>query len=335
MTGKCFEIGTKHTGGTLATSIMKTLQTIILLILLTLSVNSQEIQRINTKDLISVSNEFGLDSALHLYGGFPIYRLQLDLLDKMTTYTRYTPSEYFFNKMAHTWTNDKVKSKTQSLALLQLNEIKSQKRNKYNRLIVLDDKLIIGVVRQKVRIEQQLISCYKFCDSLSNCQKKEFPNFFQRIPNAFTGETPLIVEDYNASQKNCYKIMRLLGELKSDYFNSQKYNYHKSKLRPYERDKDIFRFEEHYEEYDSITVILNGNYNSINELDFSKEPELQKIIKGFDEDKCWEFILQNDSKGFLDLGCQFAPLSGFGVKYKLELIDKNRLQIIKIGEWIS
>lgn len=332
MYAQCWSWGVSH-------KHMKTLQIISILIFLTLSVKSQEIKRINTKDLISVSNEFGLDSALHLSGGFPIYRIDsitaLDLLDKMTTYTRYTPSEYFFNEMAHTWTNEKVKNKTQSLALLQLNEIKSQKRNKYNRLIVLDDKLIISIIRQKVRIEQQLISCYKFCDSLSKCQKKEFPNFFQRIPNAFTGETPLIIEDYNASQKNCYKIMRLLGELKSDYYNSQKYNYHKSKLRPYERDKDIFRFEEHYGEYDSITVNLNGNYNSINELDFNKEPELQKIIKGFDKDRCWEFILQNDSKGFLDLGCQFAPLSGFGVKYKLALIDKNRLQIIKIEEWIS
>lgn len=318
---------------------MKILQTIGILIFLNLSVNSQEIQRINTKDLISVSNEFGLDSALHLSGGFPIYRIDsitaLDLLDKMITYTRYTPSEYFFNEMAHNWTNEKVKFKTQNLALLQLNEIKSKKRDKYNNLIVLDDKLIISIIKQEIQIEQQLISCYNFCDSLSDCQKKEFPNFFQRIPNAFTGETPLIIKDYKASHENCYKIMRLLGELKSDYFDPKKYKYHKSKLRPYERDRDIFRFEEHYREYDSALVNLNGNYNSINELDFSKEPKLQKIIKGFNEDKCWKFILQNDRRGFLDLGCLFAPLSGFGVQYKIELIDRNKLLIVIIDEWIS
>lgn len=318
---------------------MKTLQIISILFLLTLSVKSQDIKRINTKDLISVSNEFGLDSALHLSGGFPIYRIDsitaFDLLDMMKTYTRYTPSEYFFNEMAHTWTNEKVKFKTQSLAMLQINEIKSEKRNKYNRLIVIDDKMIISIIRQNVQVEQQLISCYNFCDSLSNCQKKEFPNLFERIPNAFTGETPLIVEDYKASQENCYKIMRLLGELKSDYFDSKKYHYHKSKLRPYEREEDIFRFEQHYREYDSVMVNLNGDYNSINELDFSKEPELQKIIKGFEEDKCWEFILQHDRKGFWNLGCSFAPLAGFGVHYKIELIDRNKLLIIKIGEWIS
>ena len=151
----------------------------------------------------------------------------------------------------------------------------------------------------------------------------------------FTGETPLIIEDYKVSQKNCYKILRLLGELKSDYFDSKKYHYHKSKLRPYERDKDIFRFEEHYGEYDSVIVRLNGDYASINELDFNGEPELKPITKGFEEDKCWKFILQNEKMGFLNIGCSFAPLGGFGVHYKIELIDRNKLLITKIGEWIS
>lgn len=195
--------------------------------------------------------------------------------------------------------------------------------------------MIISIIKQKIQIEEQLISCYNFCDSLSNSQKNEFPNFLQRIPNVFTGETPLIIEDYKVSQKNCYKIMRLLGELKSDYFDSKKYHYHKSKLRPYERDKDIFRFEEHYGEYDSVIVRLNGDYASINELDFNGEPELKPITKGFEEDKCWKFILQNEKMGFLNIGCSFAPLGGFGVHYKIELIDRNKLLITKIGEWIS
>ena len=318
---------------------MKTIQTIFILIILTANSYSQKIERINTKDLIKISNKFGLDSALNLSGGLPIYRIDsvtaLELLEGMKTYIRYTPSEHFFNEMAHTWINDKVKFKTQSLALHQLNEIKSKKRNKYNRLIVLDDKLIISIIIQKVQIEQQLIACYNVCDSLSYCQKKEFPTFFQRIPNAFTGKTPLIVEDYKASQKNCYKIMKLLGELNSNYFDSKKYRYHKSKLKPYERDNDIFRYKEYYGEYDSVVISLNGEYDSINELDFSVEPELQKITKVFRQDKCWEFILQNEKKGLLSFGCSFGPLYGFGVHYKIELIEKNKLLIMKIGEWIS
>jgi hypothetical protein len=318
---------------------MKTLQAILILLILTVNSYSQKIDRVNTKDLIEISNEFGLDSALNLSGRFPIYRIDsitaIELLDKMITYKRYTPSEYFFNEMAHQWANEIVKTKTQSLALHQIMDIKSIKRNDYNRLIVLDDKLIISILKQKVQIDSQLISCYNFCDSLSYSQKKIFPNFFQRLPNVFTGETPLIVEDYKASQENCYKIMRLLGELKSEFYDSKKYRYHKSKLRPYERNRDIYRFEEHYGEYDSVMVRLNGDYDSINELNFNEEPELQKITKEFKEDKCWGFILQNDKKGFLNLGCSFGPLAGFGVLYKIELIDRNKLLIIKISEWIS
>jgi len=318
---------------------MRTLHAILILIFLTVNSYSQKIDRVNTKDLIDVSNEFGLDSALNLSGRFPIYQIDsitaLELLDRMKTYKRYTPSENFFNEMAHQWVNESVKSKTRILAIQQINDIKAIKRNEYNSLVILDDKLIIGIIRQKVHIEQYLISCYNFCDSLSYCQKNEFPTFLQRIPNAFTGETPLIVKDYKASQENCYKIMRLLGELKSKFYDSKKYRYHKSKLRPYEREKDIFRYEEHYVEYDSIAVRLNGNYNSINEIDFVVEPELQRFTKEFDDDRCWEYILQNDKNGFLNVGCRLGPLAGFGVQYKMELIDRNKLLIIKISEWIS
>ena len=46
-------------------------------------------------------------------------------------------------------------------------------------------------------------------------------------------------------------------------------------------------------------------------------------------------MLINKILGFLDLGCQFAPLSGHGINYKLELLENNKLKITKITEWIS
>ncbi len=307
---------------------------------MTLNVYSQGIKRVNTTDLIPISEKFGLDSALYLSGGSPIYRIDsltaLQLLQKMTNYKRYTPSEYFFNKMAQHWNNKTIKEKTEKLATQQLNDICLTKRNEYDRLILLDDKLIISIIKQNVvEIEPQLIKCYDFCDSLGNSLRNNYPSFFKRITKAFTVETFTVIEDYKASQENCYKIMRLLGEIENDYFDIKKLRHHKSNLRPYERDKDIFRFEDHYGEYDSVIVNLICGYTSIDELDFNKEPELEKLVKGFEEEKCWKFILQNEKKGFLDLGCQFAPLAGFGVKYKLVLIENNKLLIMKIGEWIS
>ena len=129
--------------------------------------------------------------------------------------------------------------------------------------------------------------------------------------------------------------MQILGELKSNKFDSKKMQYHHDKLTPHQQNRDFCRFEEHYSEYDTVTVKLKADYNTISELDFKNETELQQIIKGFDKEKCWKFIIQSDKKGFLVLGCQFAPLSGHGIQYKLELIDKNRLLIVKIEEWIS
>jgi len=326
--------------GTLATSKMKTLQTISILIFLTLSANSQEIERINTKDLISVSNEFGLDSALHLSGGFPIYRVDsataISLLDKMTEYKRYTRSEYFFNGMAHNWNNDFVKNKTEFFANSQLERISKTKSNEFDSLIVLDDKLAISIVKQNlISLDSVLLKSYKSNLLLSDTLKDMFPSGFVRFFKSFRHGTLPIVRAYEDCNKNCYKIMQILGELKSDKFDSKKMHYHHNQLRPYQQNRDFFRFQEYYGEYDTTTIKLSSDYNTISELDFQNETELNQIIKGFDEDKCWKFIIQNDEKGFLDLGCQFAPLSGYGIKYKLVLIDKNRLQIIKIAEWIS
>ncbi len=319
---------------------MKTLQIICILIFLTLSVKSQEIKRINTKDLISVSNEFGLDSALHLSGGFPIYRIDsataITLLDKMTNYKRYTRSEYFFNEMAHNWSNDFVKDKTEMFAISQIERISAIKSNEFDSLIVFDDKLAISIVKQNlISLDSLLLNCYESNLLLSDTLKEMFPSGFVRFFKSFKYGTLPIVRAYEDCNKNCFKIMQTLGELKSNKFDSKKMQYHHDKLRPYQQNRDFYRFKEYYGEYDTVTVKLSADYNTISELDFNNETELYQIIKGFDDEKCWKFIIQNDKKGFLDLGCQFAPLSGFGVKYKLVLIDKNRLQIIKIGEWIS
>ncbi len=319
---------------------MKTLQIISILIFLTLSVKSQEIKMINTKDLISVSNAFGLDSALHISGGFPIYRIDsataLTLLDKMTSYERYTRSEYFFSSMANNWKNDFVKDKTEIFATNQLERIDRAQSSEFDSLILLDDKLAISIVKQNlISLDSLLLKCYESNLLLSDTLKEMFPSGFVRFFKSFKYGALPVVRAYENCNRNCFKIMQILGELKSDKFDSKKLQYHYDKLRPYQQNHDFYRFEEHYGEYDTVTVNLKSDYNTISELDFNNETELQQIIKGFDEEKCWKFIIQNDKKGFLDLGCQFAPLSGYGIQYKLELIDKNRLLIIKIEEWIS
>ena len=69
--GKRPQSATFHTATVSHKHKMNTLQAISVLILLTINIYSQEIVRVNTKDLIEISNEFGLDSALNLSGTSP------------------------------------------------------------------------------------------------------------------------------------------------------------------------------------------------------------------------------------------------------------------------
>mgnify|MGYP001795994227 FL=1 len=130
--------------------------------------------------------------------------------------------------------------------------------------------------------------------------------------------------------------MWTLGQIKSNFFDSEKLNYHNSQLRKWQQNRDMMRFKETYNEYGIQIVNLKEQYSSISEIDFTNEPDLRNMLSDFDsKDKCWKFMLINAKQGFLDLGCQFAPLAGHGIMYKLELLENNKLKISKITEWIS
>lgn len=319
---------------------MKTLQTISILIFLTLYANSQEIKRINSKDLISVSNEFGLDSVLNLLGDFPIYQIDsataISLLDKLTEYEIGTRSAYFFNRMAHNWSNDFVKNKTEYFATSQLERISKTKSNELDSLIVLDNKLAISIVKQNlISLDSVLLMTYNSNLLLGDTLKEMFLSGFISFFKPFKHRNLPILRAYEDCNKNCYKIMQILGELKSDKFDSKKMRYHRKQLSPYEQNLDFFRFQEYYGEYDTTIIKLSTAYNTISELDFQNETKLQEIIKEFDKDNCLKIIIQNDKKGFLDLVYKFELYGGYGIQYKLVLIDKNILQITTMSEWIS
>lgn len=320
---------------------MKTLHTILILTLLTIRLNAQEIKTISTSELIPIANKFGIDSALNLSGGFPIYIIDtltaINLLDFVSNYERYSRTEYFFNNMAHNWKTQFMREKTFNLSRNEFEKIKQGKPNKYGNLREIDDKLILSILKQKPdSIENLLINCYWYCSKFADSLKAKFPSGISRFFYSFKNGTHPIVEAYQDCNMNCYKIMWTLEQLKSEYFDSKKLKFHNSQLRHWQQNPDILRFEDSNQEYDIKIVSLRNQYNSISGIDFTNEPELKNIMSAFDtKDKCWKFMLINKKQGFLDLGCQFAPLSGHGIIYKLELFENNKLKITKITEWIS
>lgn len=97
-------------------------------------------------------------------------------------------------------------------------------------------------------------------------------------------------------------------------------------------------FIDYEEKEDSIDLQLVGEYNSIGEIPFSNEPELFELcelIKGYEKKFCWKFVMFNKKIGYLDLGCQSAPLAGEGVFFRIKLIENNVLRVYELSSWIS
>ena len=43
----------------------------------------------------------------------------------------------------------------------------------------------------------------------------------------------------------------------------------------------------------------------------------------------------HEKLGFLDIGCSYAPLAGYGYKYKIELYEPNKIKLTMISAWRS
>jgi len=320
---------------------MKTLHLIIILYLFIVKVSAQDIKIVSTRDLVPIAKTYGIDSALIVSGGFPIYIVDtltaINLLEYVDNYERYSQTENFFNKMAHNWKTQFLSQKTFELTRRVTEKIKKGSIDKYGNLFVLDDKLIISIIKQKPdSIESLLIDCYWNCSKIADSLKSIFPSGLYRFFYSFKNGTHPTVRAYESCNMNCYKIMWTLRQLNSKYYDLNKLENHNSQLRLWQQNPDILRFEDSNHEYDYKVLTLLNQYDSLSVIDFENEPELKKILSEYStNDRCWKFLLTNKIQGFLDLGCQFAPLSGHGVILKLELIEKNKLKMTMTEAWIS
>ena len=320
---------------------MKFLSIFWITLFLTCKISAQEIRFVNTQDLLPTAEKFGVDSALNLSRGFPIFQIDsitaLNLVGLLTDYERYSINDKFFNQMSHNWKNKLIKEKTKIFAISQLKKIESSLPNKFGKIPVLDDRLIISITDQRPElIEDYLIQTYKTCSIRADSLRNEFPSIFVRFFKSFKNGTLPIVATYQDYQMNCYKIMWTLGQLGNQFFDRKKLEYHNSKLKRWQRDSDILRFRVNLNEYKTQIINLKHSYSSIKDIDFQNETELNSILQDYNlKDKCWKFILYNDNSGFLDLGCSYGPLAGNGILFRIEIINNSQIKLTEIGAWIS
>lgn len=303
-------------------------------------VKGQNLKIIKTDSLYNIAKEYGIDSALLVSQNLPIYKIDsltaISLLDFVYGYSFPSKSEYFFRQMAHNWKAKPIQDKTYELAVGRIKNMLKETASSERWLLDIDDGLLIAITIQKPdSIESYLIDCYKHYSDLTEQYKELFPSAFTRFFHFFKDGTHKTVSMYKNAHKICYRIMWTLGELKSSFYDEKKLSYHNSKLEQWQKNPKMLRYYTPYREYEEKEISLNQNYQSIEDIDFQNEPEFVKIIQSYIREECWSFILYHNKLGFLDVGCTFAPLSGHGSTYKIELHNSNKIKLTVISEWIS
>jgi len=327
----------------LATSIMNTLHKIITIGLLIVSLNlsGQDLRILNTKDLIPISNSFGLDSALNLTTNIPIYYIDPDVAKQLVGLTKNaTPSskiEYFLVDYAlHIRDNKKLPDLLYDYFNRQRPLIKDYEPDyPYSLPRISQDALFALIEYPTDKTDSLLIGYYKDWNEKS---KKYYSDYLKGKTETNSRKKEKLMSPFEDCNYNCYVILLALDSLGSDFFNRDTLEKHQSNLKSYWQDGFGIHKSGDFTDYNRSNPIksieLSKAYNSIGEIEFDKEPDLKDMFKRYNKTYCWKFVIYKDKIGYLDLGCQSGPLAGFGVFYRLELTE-NILIIHEIQTWIS
>jgi hypothetical protein len=319
---------------------MKKQQYILLigLLIVTLNTWSQKLIIQPTCDLIKISENYGLDSALTRTN-----RLPIDYIDSLTAVTligNIAKSEptYQTTKFLANYSLKHEYSELTNIIFEYYSLCKSQivnfKVEDFSGLPVMSDDEILAILKYSDnRTENLLIDLYKqwnekslqYIEDYTNGPKENYPGWQQRL-----------MQPYIDCNENCAKILSSLKKINSSFYDSTKFDSHAKYLEEHKRNH-TFYYSGESTNYNVIipthTILLAQHYKSLCDIDYTKS-EFKRIFKGFTKNDCWKFLLCNDLIGYLDLGCQFAEEDGFGVLMRIEL-KGEKLLIFEIERWIS
>ena len=316
----------------------------VCVLILPLDIFGQDLRIINTKDLIRISEEYGLDSALVLTKGIPIF-----YIDNKTT-------EQLIKQIKHNQPSDRIEKFLVEYALCKgganlseiLHEYFYRKKDEINEYSpdnfrglprISENSLFALIENPSKQTDSLLLSYYEQWNEKSAYYKQDYE---RGVEERNGREKEKLMTPYENCHFNCYILQRFLKEIESPFYNQEKLEYHQKNLAHYWRNGfgigkntnncSASKYVTGNNIYKSIK--LTKNYNSIGDIDFDKEAELTKLFNRYNESHCWKFVIYSDKNGFLDIGCQSGPLAGFGEFYRLEL-KNNNLIIHELYSWIS
>jgi hypothetical protein len=300
----------------------------------------QDLRIINTKDLINISNTYGLDSALKMTEGIPIYYIDSltahELARQINKNTYSETIESFLVDFSLHLDFPELSEIINRFIDKKTNQIVSYEPNDLGELPeISNDELIAIIKRSNAKTDSFLINYYNSWLVKSTIFKDQY---IKGINENNSSNSETLIKPFQLCNLNCYKILLALDSLKSNFTDKVKLQNHYSFLSEFDKRVSLYRygdFIDYNKQVNPDTLILTKGYNSIGEIDFINEPELKDLQKGYIKSFCWKFLIYNFRTGYLDLGCQSGPLAGQGIMYRMELINNNMLKMTIIVNWIS
>lgn len=322
---------------------MKTLHKILFIGFLILSTNlfGQDLRILNTKDLITISKINGLDSALKLTTGIPIYYLDLpttrELIKQLGNSNPTDKIEYFLTDYALHFQDSILPNIIYSYFAKKVSEIEFYIPTKCCGFPELSDDVLVVMTKFPVdSTENLLIRFYNAWLLKSQEYKSDYEKGLSSTNRRSKEQLTVPFVDCNL---NCSKILIALKLINSNFYNSEKIDSHEKYLPDWAQNmQQLYKSGDftNYQDTNTYEIIeLENEYSNLGEINYSKENKLKELIKGYDKSYCWKFLLYNKTIGYLDVGCQSGPLEGSGEMYRLELIDRKKIRVIIISSWIS
>ena len=312
--------------------------------ILSSNIFGQDLKILNTKDLIGISEKYGLDSALTLTNGIPIFYIDESTAEQLINQIKYNKPSYKIEEFLVDYalcmnkTNlsevfyDFFNRKKDEIE----NEIKEYSLNHFSGLPeILQNSLFALIKNSSKQTDSLLFNYYELWNEKSVYYKQDYE---RGVKEANGAEKEKLMSPYEKCHYNCYILQYFLKKMKSPFYKQEKLEYHQKNLVDYlrdgfavEKDTDCSKYVRERNTHESIK--LKKEYNSIGDIDFNKEIGLKNLFKSYNKSNCRKFIIYNDKNGYLSLGCS-GYFGGSGAFYKLEL-KNDKLIIHKLYTWVS
>jgi hypothetical protein len=319
--------------------IMMKKRKIFILILLSIILKSygQNIDIINTKDLISISKSDGLISALKKIENVPIY-----YIDRLTTQKllQQTLNQSYSFDIESFLLNLTLDDKLPELAK-PLNNLIQLKRKSALTTDVEDyqqidkNEMYFIFNNHNKRTEYYLIQYYK---TWLNLAKKNRADYFlgksdsvklkyANLNVSASNRIFYLMKPYKICNFNCYIIMLTLKKMGSDFAVNSRLNYHKKYGEATDINGTIFKHEKgnsFLQKTTPRTIKLNKRYNTIKDIDFSNELNFKNnYLKDMNSDFGINGFY-NQKSGIIDI-CH-GDICNY---YLVRLVGEKKLKIYK------